>query len=258
MPNLPTPTVSTPFYLDWTFWAVVVASVALLLSQLPPIRLWFKPARLKVEIHGRANISHQIGNPNIGLHVSLGNTGGRELNINSINIKLSRDGRHLVSLPIQSYFEKPTDQTSVLFVPLLLKPGERWLHGANFLNFFERNDEKLFRKSRAALRENIEEKRRQGDEGDGKAVKAEPELVAPFLQLFQRLYRWNPGEYVIELAINVSPNPKLKVEQYHFTLFESDEYWLEKHTDDYKYGASVYFDTDEHSGVLIPLNRHAR
>ena len=35
--------------------------------------------------------------------------------------------------------------------------------------------------------------------GDERLVVAEPALVAPFLTLFERLFVWQPGEYVAEL-----------------------------------------------------------
>ena len=47
-----------PFYLDWTFWAVVVSFVAVILSQLPPVHLLLKPKRLDVEVHSRIQITH--------------------------------------------------------------------------------------------------------------------------------------------------------------------------------------------------------
>jgi hypothetical protein len=36
--------VATPLYMDWSFWAVVVAFIAMLLSQLPPIHVLLKKA----------------------------------------------------------------------------------------------------------------------------------------------------------------------------------------------------------------------
>ncbi len=37
-----------PLYLDWSFWAVVVAAVAVALSQLPPIHILIKKAGLEI------------------------------------------------------------------------------------------------------------------------------------------------------------------------------------------------------------------
>ena len=123
------PQAPNPFYLDWQFWAAVVAVLALVLSQLPPVRLWFRPKRLEVEVHSRIQVTHKVGNPNVGIYVSVRNTGGRELRIRSLQISLTRDNAPLAVLSAQNYFESPSSQSSVLFVPFSLKPGETWAHG---------------------------------------------------------------------------------------------------------------------------------
>lgn len=43
---------------------------------------------------------------------------------------------------------------------------------------------------------------------------------------------------------------------YRFTLFESDSKSLADHTEDYKFGAGLYFEVDAHQGIFVPLNEH--
>ena len=80
----------SPFYLDWTFWAVVVAFLALVLSQLPPIHIMFQRAKLDVEAYSRIHLTHKIGNPNAQLHLIVSNVGGREVKVKSIALHLKR------------------------------------------------------------------------------------------------------------------------------------------------------------------------
>jgi hypothetical protein len=112
---------SGSFYLDWQFWSAVVALLALALSQLPPVYLWFRPRRLDVEVHSRLLLTHKVGNPNVSMYVSIANTGGRELRVRGMRLSVSRDGKPLGVLPAQTYFETPSSQSSVLFVPFTLK-----------------------------------------------------------------------------------------------------------------------------------------
>ena len=42
---------SPHFYLDWQFWAAAVAALALVLSQLPPIHLLVRRAKLGMELY---------------------------------------------------------------------------------------------------------------------------------------------------------------------------------------------------------------
>ena len=245
-----------PFYLDWTFWAVVVSLLALLLSQLPPIHLLLRPRRLEVEVHSRIQITHHVGNPNIALFVSIGNTGGRELRVRKLQLDLSRDGKSLGSFPAQNYFETASSQSSVLFIPFSLKPGEQWAHSVNFLNFFDRQTEKLYREKQSALNADIAKKIQARPQGNQEIVVAEQALVAPFLELFNKLFVWDPGEYVVLLSVDAEPGSASYTKKYRFTLYESDTAELKKHTDDYKYGAGITYNVDRHVGVFVPLTEH--
>ncbi len=249
----PTP---IPLYLDWQFWAAVVAGLALVLSQLPPVVLWFRPRRLEVEVHSRIQVTHKVGNPNVGMFVSVRNTGGRELRIRTLRIVLSRDNLPLVNLPAQNYFETPSSQASVLFVPFTLKPGDTWAHGTNFLKFFDRTTEKQYRESESKLGADIRRKLDARAESDKNPVVAEPELVTPFLKLFDQLFIWQPGEYVAELIVEAEPGSASFSRKYRFTLYESDSADLRAHIEDYKFGGGVSYNVDKHAGVFVPLYQH--
>ncbi|EGK71669.1 hypothetical protein METUNv1_02175 [Methyloversatilis universalis FAM5] len=246
----------TPLYLDWQFWAAVVAALALVLSQLPPVHLWFRPRRLDVEVHSRIQVTHKVGNPNVGMFVSIRNTGGRELRIRSLRIVIARDSAPLLTLPAQNYFETPSSQASVLFVPFSLKPGDTWAHGTNFLNLFDRATEKLYREAESALRADIQKKLKAKTVQDNEMVVAEQELVAPFTKLFNDLFVWKPGEYVAELIVDAEPGSASFSKKYRFTLYESDSEELETHTDDYKFGGGVSYNIERHVGVFVPLSQH--
>ena len=246
----------TPFYLDWTFWTVVASFVAIVLSQLPPVHLLLRPKRLEVEVHSRIQITHKIGNPNVCLHVRVGNTGGRELRIRALQLNLSRDNKPLLSLPAQNYFETPSAQSSVLFVPFSLKPGEHWSHIVNFLNFFDRATEKLYRESESNLASDIRQKIQAKVVDDKRLVIAEPSLVTPFTQLFNKLFIWEPGEYVVELVVEAQPGSASYTKKYRFTLYESDTAELRRHIEDYPSGGGIYYNVDRHVGVFVLLSEH--
>ena len=245
-----------PFYLDWTFWSTLVALIAIVLSQLPPIHLLLRPKRIEVEVNSRIHITHKVGNPNVGLHVSIKNGGGRELRIRSIGLHISRDGKQLMSMPAQNYFEKINDPTSTLFVPFSLKPNEYWSHVVNFLNFFERSTDKLYRESETALKNHIYESLKEVGEENKKPVKADEALVKPFTKLFERLFIWEPSEYIVELTVVTDPKSAMYAKKYRFTIYESDTEELKKYVNDYPYGAGIYYNNETHTGIAAPLSEH--
>jgi hypothetical protein len=244
---------AAPFYLDWTFWTAVCALVAIVLSQLPPIHLLLRPKRLEVEVYSRISITHKVGNPNISVMVSIRNTGGRELRIRGLGLEITRDGKPLLTLPAQNYFELPSSQSSVLFVPFSLKPGETWAHTVTFLNFFERLTEKQFRENLSALTSDIRRKIQERPQQDNRLVEAEAKLVEPFNALFEKLFVWLPGEYVANLKVDAKPESASYSKKYRFTLYESDTAELRQHVDDYPFGGGLAYNVERHTGVYVPL-----
>jgi hypothetical protein len=243
--------------LDWAFWAVAVAFLAIVLSQLPPIHLLVRPRRLEVEVHSRIFITHHVGNPNMALVVSIRNTGGRELRVRGLSIDLARDGKPLGAFPAKTFFETAASTTSVLFVPFFLKPGEYWARSVSFLNYFDRPTEKAYRENQSALNADIERKiAARSKEDSSQMVVAEDRLVAPFIQLFNHQFMWEPGEYVISLTVAAEPGSASYLKRYRFTLYESDTVDLRRHADDYKYGGGISFSMDRHVGVTVPLTEH--
>jgi hypothetical protein len=245
-----------PFYLDWTFWAAVWALLAIVLSQLPPLHLLLRPKRLDVEVHSRIGVTHKVGNPNASVVVSVRNTGGRVLRIRSLRLDISRDGKDLLSLPAQNYFELPSSQSSVLFVPFTLKPGETWAHSAVFLNFFDRLTEKQFRENLSALDSDIRRKLRERPEEDKRAVVGEDALLRPFYAMFEKFFVWLPGEYVATLQIVAEPGSASFTKKYRFTLYESDTAELREHVEDFQFGGGLTYNVERHVGIQVPLTEH--
>ena len=250
------PSPPPPFYLDWTFWAAFLSLVAIALSQLPPVHLLLRPKRLEVEVHSRVRVTHMVGNPNASVVVSVRNTGGRPLRIRALRLQIVRDGKPLVTLPGINYFETPSSNTPVLFVPFSLRPGETWAHSVVFLNEFDRQTEKYFRESESALRSDVRVKIANRAEGDQQAVIAEPELVAPFYAMFEKMFVWQPGEYVATLEVDAEPGSASFSKRYRFTLYESDTRDLVENTSDYKFGGGISYKLDSHAGVNVPLSQH--
>lgn len=184
-----------PFYLNWGFWTTVIAALALLLSQLPPLYVLFRPAKLDLDVHNLMFITHKVGNPNSQLHVLIKNVGGRLVRINSIELKARRedDGQEFY-FPAQSFLVEPTDKDAALLPVFHLKPGDEWGHVVNCLKFFTRAEQREYGQLETAIRNDIEEKRARPDFQGGLAF-AEAANVTPLVNMFARKFMWEPGEY---------------------------------------------------------------
>ena len=244
----------SPLYLDWQFWSAVIAVLALVLTQLPPVRLWFKPSRLEVEVHSRVQVTHKVGNPNLGMYVSVRNIGGRELRIRGMAVSIARDSKSLGTYPAINYFELPSSTSPVLFVPFNIRPSETWGHGTNFLSLFDRNAEKFYRERESALRSDIRRKLDTRVESDKELVVADVENIKPFLDMFDHFFIWVPGEYTLDLRIDLDSKQTAFGRRFRFTLYESDSEELRSHTNDYKNGGGLSYNVDRHVGVSVPLS----
>ena len=243
---------SAPQYLDWSFWAVVVAAVAVALSQLPPIHLLLKKAKLDFELYSRIHITHKVGNPNLQLHLIINNVGGRLIKVKGLSVYIKRDGQDIGNFPAQNYLQKPSDIDQVLFTRFSLKPKEEWPHSVNFLNYFNRADEKKYRSLESELRANIFKKRGQLKNKD-QVVEADNQYVEPLLEFFKAKFKWHSGEYLMHVCLDAEPKGASVRRSYRFTLFESDSEDLVKYKDDYKYGAGIFYDSRDHIGAIVPI-----
>lgn len=241
-----------PFYSDWTFWAVVVAALALVLSQLPPVHQMLRRSKLAIELYSRVHIAQKIGNPNVQLHIILTNTGGRSVKIRGATLTVRREGKEVATLPAQNYVPESDNDRTVLFTSFTIKPKEEWAHIVNFLNYFSRSDEKTYRAAEATLKRDLGNKLKLA-EGKGDLVEADPVNVEPFVAMFNSKFVWQPGEYEIHIAIDAVPKTKGLEKKYRFTLFETDSAELAKAKDDFRLGDGVYWNSGNHGGLVVQL-----
>ena len=180
---------------DWSFWAVVVAATAVVLSQLPPLHLLFKKAALDLELYSKISITHKVGNPNLQVHLLILNIGGRKIRIKQIRAHIERDGASILSLPAQNYLQSPSDQNTVLFTSFSLPPGEEWGHIANFLNYFGREDEKQYRKLEASMLADFRRKRSSFPDEPSDPIELAEEYVGPVHVFFNGSSGFRVGDF---------------------------------------------------------------
>lgn len=244
--------INVPLYLDWSFWASVVAALAVVLSQLPPIHQLVRRAKLSLELYSRIHLTHKIGNPNVQLHVILTNVGGRSVRVKEITVNLRRDGKDVATLSAQGYLQESTDKNAVLFTGFSLKSKEEWAHIVNFFNHFSRTDEKRYRAAELALRTDIGEKRKLPENKD-RLIEADPKYLPALDKLFDEKFIWLPGEYELDISVQTSDRKDNTRQKYRFTLFESDSTDLSEVKADFKYGDGIYWDSGNHAGVIVQI-----
>lgn len=231
----------TPFYLNWTFWSFIIASIALLASQELRIKLFFKKPRLDFELFSKINLNHAIGNCGINLHLHLHNIGGTKLTIRCVEVSLYRDGEKLTQLPSQGYFKEPTDLYPLLFTKFSLAPDEEWSHNVTTSQDWSRQNEKTLNDAIKNMQGALKQKKEKLGEYHTDLILAPEECIYPFKKIFDENFFWLHGEYKMKVKV-LTDCSKVDVEKtFKFTLFEYYEQRLREATEDYQYGSGIYW-----------------
>lgn len=244
---------TAPWYLDWTFWTMAVAAIALILSQFPPLIQLIKRSRLEIDSYNTISITHTMGNPNATLYLSLHNIGGRGIKINSIEFQFTHADGDTFTIPAQAYFPSLESKNSVILPPFRIRAQEAWEHSVQFFKRFNRDDEKLYRLLVSNLKSDIVAKKSL-QENKEIMIEAEQEHVNPIIDFYHARNKWKAGEYNLLITAHVVPTSASISKAFRFTLFETDANLLKSYIDQYKFGLGVfYFDSEQQPGIFVPL-----
>jgi hypothetical protein len=244
-----------PFYLDWTFWAFIASAVAIVLSQLPPIRLWFGAAKVEIlEVQDRIFITHMIGFPNVQIHLTLTNAGGRAARVRRIFVDIARYEKALVTLECLTYM---AGEERVMLMPFTLSPGEEWRQRLNGVEKLDAKEDRELFKVRRTLKANIAEKAhaaRVADPATKELVVADAAVLQPVMDIFKKQFIWEPGDYQVTVRVSTSNESSDATGRYRFTLHDLDSQELRGYSDDYKYGFGPAIDSEKHAGIVCQLH----
>lgn len=247
-------TPTQPIYLDWQFWSALVALAALVLSQLPPIIPRLFSGKLEVQVYGRLVLDHFLGNPTAQLLIAVENVGGRRIKVRGISLKLRR-GNETFALQGQNYLETEASTTTVLLAPFKLLTKQEWKHIVNFNADLAMAEDKATKALISTVKSDLRQRRdsRTPAELESNAlVDAAPALTAEAMATFGRRFKWEPGEYELDLVIDAEPFASSYSGPFRFTLWESDSSDLKAQTRNYSKGFGVCLPIEEH-GVLVSI-----
>jgi hypothetical protein len=234
----------TPFYLDWTFWTAAVAVAALVLSQLPPVRVLLRRTSLRMQPYDRLNVTHYLGNPIINLHVQILNAGGRTVRVQSLSLEITPEDGSTFTLPAQSFSRADGTPGSFLFTPFSLVPDKEWANFVGFFAPFSMNDERLSKALTKELRTDINrtlDTRSKVSPEKKELVVSTATCVTQLTGFYATHKRWVPGEYSVLLNLRCEPASASVTRRFRFTLFEADAQEFDERASHYNFGAGVYF-----------------
>lgn len=250
-------TAQVPLLLDWSFWAVVVAFAAVLLSQLPPIQSWFRKPAVRVEVSERILINHKLGSPSASLFIHLSNPSPRDAKAIGLRLSITPPEGEAFELTASGFLKPEDKKGQLIFWRVPVRSHHDWSAMVQFAKKQSWNEEKDRRYKISNLKSSIQETLAEIPpeyRNDTKWVEAGPESVSKIMDLFKQSWRWHPGEYLAELEVKTEPEKATVRKALRFILFESDCQDLYGYSELFKYGAGVYFDHPDHIGVFAELH----
>jgi hypothetical protein len=244
---------ATPFYLDWGFWQGVAAFSALVISIAPSVMRRIKGSKLEVEAQDIITLTHTIGNPNVYLLLILRNTGGEPIRVKAIHLDFKSKDDPEFRVSARSYFPLSENKPAI-FAPFKILPGNDWTHPVYFYKVFSRNEDQKYRLMMSNLRTDLNNKRELNHSPHAQVI-GDPVNVEPFIKFFESKFKWNTGEYDVNVVVELSDKLKTITKSFHMTVYESDTAELISYTNDYKTGLGATYDNvDAQPGVAIQLD----
>jgi hypothetical protein len=233
------------------FLGVIVALIAVILSQLPPVHELLKGIKVKLIRPEQIAIGHFLGNLHVYLKLDIRNIGGREVNIGEV-ICIIRE-RHTESvrkMPARTYFSRQSAAPNQWIErsqvgTISLKPGEYWSETVDCYKLWTREEEEETNKIIGRFRRDIFNKNllRQAQQCQlHQVVEVDEQLVCEAKNFFENKYKkikLEKGNYNLIIAIISDSKSKkeLGLFGFDFTIFSSD--FLTQSIEDYRYGYGI-------------------
>lgn len=248
-------------------WKVFIAFLALILSQLPPVRQMLKGKNLRMAVAKVASFQHTFGNTNIILWIDLENIGGRTITISLINCSLSRQGQIIQTLTAGAYLlTESLDKEKPIQIPpseIALKQGERW---SGYIQFWddkawtkgiESRIKSLISKARDDINSKVTLQNKQmagTPPPDRPLVEVSPHLVQEINGIVKSLQKIDIGDYELSVAVyETIDRPPLKILRFDLTIFDTDFHEIFEDTEDYKYGFGIHLPSRKLKSVAISM-----
>jgi hypothetical protein len=223
---------------------MLIAGIALVLSQFPPLRELFRRARIKINSAELFQLFHNLGNTHLIMFLDIHNVGGQAITIDRLLCCISDENNNVWALPAQSYISRQVFDQNSGFSPefpvgrIVLKPGDAWYERTRFYQLWNETDEEKSNEIILDIRNDITSK--VSPETNGSWIEADSGFVQKATQFFEQNFKLHKGNYKIVIVALSEDDSPISLRGYEFTLYENHIRTLKSYTEEYKYGGGIY------------------
>jgi hypothetical protein len=240
-------------YLDLTAflapsnWTPIIAIIALILSQIPPLKEVIKGAKIQIIAPERIGLGHFLGNANVGLYIDIRNTGGRSVNIVKLEFTMVDSDRKISILPAQTYYlgayqGNNQNPQQVLIGWVHLKPGDNWREAILAYRPWTESEEEhvsdIINRFRDDLTLKLAKNQASGVE---ELVEADKSIMEVAKNFFESQFNIHKGQYRLYITVHSEENKVLAVKGFEFVLYESSIKSLTSMFGEYRYGSGILY-----------------
>ncbi|MEQ9970135.1 hypothetical protein ABRP72_13235 [Pectobacterium carotovorum] len=244
----------------WTAISSIVAIIALFLSQMPPIKTWFKIKAPLITTSPSLSISHYFGSPDIQLYINLENESSRPIKIKKMELSIKKLGYKVITIEAFTVFEKLDSPIQKAFSPFTIKSESEWSHNVKFFNPFKNSDEKKFKKLFYDIRDHFNKKQQitQNENTENIINQTQPTEIPDNLsreldEFYKSNVFWEEGDYEFTLNIITGDNSISTSTSFSILLLERDINELNDVFSRYKYGYTIFY--PENNAYIFPIIR---
>ncbi|MBW1745424.1 MAG: hypothetical protein JRJ25_03535 [Deltaproteobacteria bacterium] len=245
------------WYKNTSIWSALLAALAILLTQLPPISSWLPKPKLEIIHADKVGINNNIGIIGFNLPIELDNKGNVPLDVTKIYFEVIAPNGTQKTYIAESYAKPSTGGAPSINLPITsinLNENELWSEFVYFTANLDPTAEQELSNIRLSISKDIyndiDNKRRVGDYSRGEAQSSNVETAKDF---FDKKFDLNKGEYKTKLSVQTSQAELPFIIHSEFTVYEFHIETIKAQVDDYKYGAGIYFPPDNSKQAWIKL-----
>lgn len=231
-------------------WSAVIAAIALVLSQLPPITTLIARPRIRLFLPERLWLSHWLGTPFVVALITVENLSARKQAVARMDgwlVERSADTGRIMSAQthiLQTGVALGQAPSEPLFVGVRLKPEEIWSGTIRFAPTLSDESEERISEIIAELGRDLSDKNPSLPAGF-RPRPADGAVVLKAINFFDRHFDLRPGTYQFIIAAFASTGAVLDIQGMEFKLFERTIALLRETTDQYQYGVGVFSSSPE-------------
>lgn len=235
----------------------MIAAIAVMLSQAPPIKDWFPKDVLRIKYGDRIGVNNAIGLAGYHVLIELENDGNTTLEIESISLNIigPNDGEKKYTAETLSTPSPAGGQLNLPVTSLELKPGERWSGSIFFNKTISPNEEERFNAIRLLISQNIQEKIQNqswDDYNPNSMMPADKDVFDEAVTFFNSNFDLQKGLHQASVAVKLRDKDSV-IEPFEFTLFDYHFEMIKAQVSDYKYGFGIYLPHQPNKQVSIKV-----